>query len=98
MPETWAAEQLSAYISRQYLTEADDITGQVNRWLERGDGVAVYENQDLGHPEVGWPRLASYGGPEAMLVTDEPPQRLPDTPKHINWRYQLVAVYRGEPL
>lgn len=38
---------------------------------ERGDGVAVYENSDLGHPEIGQWQIASYGGPDAQLETRE---------------------------
>jgi hypothetical protein len=98
MTGTWTAGQLHAYIGRQYLAEAASVIKQVNRWLRRGDGVAIYENQELGHPELGWPRLVSYGSSAAMLETDEPPQRLPDTPTLINWRYRLAATYRGEPL
>lgn len=37
----------------------------------RGDGVAVYENVDLGHPEIGQWQIASYGGPDAQLETRE---------------------------
>lgn len=100
MAETWSAEKLRTYLREQYGTDAYSVTSQVNGWLERGDGVAVYENQDLGHPALGDPRLASYGSPAAILEVDEDglPQRLPDTPKLINWRYQLKAVYRGKPL
>ena len=71
---------------------------KANRWLERGDGIAVYRNEDLGHPEVGTIQFVSYGSEAAQLEVDEPPQTLPDIGGRINWRYRLVAAYRGEPL
>lgn len=66
----------------------------VNRWLARGDGIAVYENQDMGHPELGHRQFLSYGSSDAQLETNEPPIRLPDIGGAINWRYQLIGVYR----
>lgn len=71
---------------------------QMNGWLQRGDGIAVYENQDLGHPEVGDKRFVSFGSEAAQLETDTPPQQLPDTTKSINWRYVLIGTYKGDPL
>ena len=50
----------------------------ISRWLDRGDGCAVYENQDLGHPERGHRKFASFGSPEAQLEVDYPPEQLPD--------------------
>ena len=70
----------------------------VNRWLQRGDGIAVYENHDLGHPELGHRQFVSFGSPAAQLETDTPPEGLPDIGGRINWRYRLVGVYRGELL
>lgn len=40
---------------------------QVNLWIARGDGIAVYENHDMGHPNLGEKRVVSYGGPDAQL-------------------------------
>lgn len=73
-----------------------DAFALINRWLARGDGAAVYENHDLGHPEVGHVQITSYGSSAAQLETDEPPSRLPDIGGQINWRYQLIGTYRGE--
>lgn len=66
----------------------------VERWLGRGDGIAVYENQELGHPELGHKQFVSYGSSAAQLETDEPPTILPDIGGRINWRYCLVATCR----
>lgn len=69
----------------------------INKWLARGDGAAVYENHDLGHPEIGHKQIVSFGSESAQLETDEPPKTLPDMAT-INWRYQLVGTYRGDLL
>lgn len=80
--------------------EYDDRTlNLIQRWLARGDGVAVYENQDLGHPLLGMHVLVSWGGPEANLLKDafpEPPKTLPfDNIEGVGlgWRYTLQGVY-----
>jgi hypothetical protein len=70
----------------------------VKGWLERGDGVAVYENHDFGSPGLGDHQIVSYGSPAAQLVTDFPPERLPDIGNQINWRFTLVGTYRGGKL
>ena len=64
----------------------------IQGWLERGDGVAVYENVDLGHPELGHLQFVSFGSPEAMLP-GEPPSLMPDIGTAINWRYTLKAKF-----
>lgn len=63
-----------------FLDQAREACGGDRDWLEsvrqlgvkahqRGDGLAVYINQDLGHPELGEWRVVSYGGPESLLET-----------------------------
>lgn len=72
---------------------------QVNGWLARGDGIAVYENHDFGHPDLGHRRYVSYGSAQAQIEKDVPPEQMPDLAGHSpNWRYRLVGVYRGRPL
>lgn len=66
----------------------------VQKWLDRGDGIAVYENHDLGHPGAGHRKFVSFGSNAAQLETDDPPTRLPDIGNQINWRYQLIGTYR----
>lgn len=62
----------------------------------RGDGIAIYVNQDLGHPDLGEWQVCSYGGNESQIVlpaTDVyPPVQMPDIGGRINWRYCLRAV------
>lgn len=66
----------------------------VQRWLDRGDGVAVYRNEAMDSPRLGDRQFVSFGSPEAQIETDEPPQRMPDVGSAINWAYQLEATVR----
>lgn len=73
----------------------------INVWLARGDTVCFYRNVDLGHRDVGFIKIVSYGSPEAQLEREqfsEPPTRLPDIGTEFNWRYRLFATYEGAPL
>ncbi|HXU02717.1 MAG TPA: hypothetical protein VN903_17250 [Polyangia bacterium] len=70
----------------------------VNRWLARGDGIAIYSNHDLGSRDIGHQQFVSFGSAAAQLETDPPPSRLPDIGAAINWRYYLEGTYRGEQL
>lgn len=90
---TWDRETLRAALVRDH-GEAGigPVWTVVSRWLDRGDGCAVYENQDLGHYDVGQRQFVSYGSVAAQLETAEPPVRLPDIGSAINWRYGLIAV------
>jgi hypothetical protein len=81
-----------------------------NRWLARGDGIAFYENKLVEAPvktKKGEPdmhrlnadmQFVSFGSPAAQIETHEPPTRMPDIGSRINWRYQLIGIYRGEML
>lgn len=95
MTKQFTAEELSAYIARQYGWQAPAAVMKANTWLARGDGVAVYENEDMGSQGVGECKLVSYGSTTAQLETPEPPVRLPDIGGTINWRYQLHGTYEG---
>jgi hypothetical protein len=69
----------------------------IKRWLDRGDGVAVYENQDLGSPRLGHQQFMSYGSPAAQIETAEPPERCPDmVGRAPNWAYLLVGTCKRE--
>lgn len=90
--KTYTREELDSLLSQEDLLL--DATEKIERWLARGDGVAVYRNHDLGHPNLGHVQIVSYGSPDAQLEVDEPPTTLPDIGNAINWRYQLEGVYR----
>lgn len=95
----WTEAELRAYVDRQYNEDADQhdqVLAYIERWLSRGDGAAVYENHDLGHPGLGLCKIASYGSAWAQLEVETPPTTLPDSPTEINWRYQLIATCRRQ--
>jgi len=66
----------------------------VRRWLDRGDGVAVYENHDLGDPNCGARQFVSFGSKAAKLEVAEPPARLPMVGSATDWSYRLIATVR----
>jgi hypothetical protein len=68
--ETWSLDQLSTYVEKQYGQDTGEVFRLIRRWTDRGDGVAVYENHDLGHPELGQCQLTSFGSRTAQLETD----------------------------
>lgn len=71
----------------------EEFWPQAQKWLDRGDGVAVYENQEIGHSNCGHRKFVSFGSKEALLEEDgPPPQRMPDIGGDINWRYCLVGI------
>lgn len=77
----------------------DTVITRMDGWLRRGDGIAVYQNQDMGHPELGDLRFVSYSSNAAQLEMDTPPAVLPDgIGGGVNWRYILKGTYRGAPL
>ena len=92
----YSKDEIEALLSE--VGPRDTVFPMLNRWLARGDGIAVYENVDLGHPELGHKQFVSYGSPSAMLEREEAPHRLPDIGGAINWRYALVGTYRGDTL
>lgn len=71
----------------------DHVCGLFTKWLQRGDGVAVYENKAMDSSNLGHKQFCSFGSPSAQIETSEAPQRMPDIGRP-NWAYQLVASYK----
>lgn len=99
---TWTAERVVLAL-RQTLDgyaddEINDAIDRINLWLARGDGVAVYENMDLGHRELGQRQFVSFGSAAAQIESYAPPEKLPDIGNRINYRYYLVGVFQGPSL
>jgi len=69
-----------------------------NRWLSRGDGIAIYENKAMDSHGAGHMQFISFGSSQAQIEAVEPPLRMPDIGAQINWQYQLIGVYQGECL
>lgn len=99
--ETYTGQQLLELATKSAGDDpvwlADAVT-TFNRILNRGASIAVYENHDLGHPEMGLRKYAGYGLPAETLPGEEPPERLPDTARDINWRYTLIGVCTAGPV
>ncbi len=75
----------------------DGIRDAILSKLARGGGLALYRNDDLGHPMLGDVVAFTYGHSEAQFETAEPPAICPDglmvgRTGGINWRYQLIGV------
>ena len=85
--ENWSLERL--------LSEVDkDHHELVTSWLDRGDGVACYENKAFDHSWFGHKKFISFGSSAAQIERDEPPEQLPDIGRTINWPYWLIAITR----
>lgn len=72
-----------------------EVVRKVKTWTDRGDGAAVYRNEDFGSHGLGSLKIVSYGSPAAQLEVEVPPTTLPDIGGAINWRYLLVGVFGG---
>jgi len=92
--KAWDRATLRDALLREFDAESldRDVWPLITRWFDRGDGCAVYENQDLCSRDLGHQQFVSYGSPSAQLETPEPPVQMPDIGRSINWRYRLVAV------
>jgi len=88
--KTFTKEEIEKLIDPAHLTV-------VNKWLARGDGIAAYENQELGNPDLGHHKFVSFGSKAAQLEVETPPDLMPDIGA-INWRYSLIGTYRGAAL
>ena len=87
-------EEVSADIERSNIP-------YLNRWLQRGDSVVVYENVDLSSSQVGVKVYLSFGGIEAQITkASDIPADLNRMPALISqsWAYRLVGLYSGELL
>lgn len=94
-------EDLSAILVTMAADSSDWLAStveRVNQWLTRGDGVAVYVNEDLGSAGLGDRQIVSFGSSAAQIETTEPPITLPNIGGATNWQYQLEYTYRGDPL
>lgn len=74
--------------------ENKDALPTLQRWLDRGDGIALYDNQAMDSGNLGHKKWVSYGSKAAQLEVDEPPQTMPNIGSSINWSYQLIGTHR----
>lgn len=77
----------------------ENVGAFVSKVTGRGDLIAVYRNEDMGHPDLGLLQITSYGSTACQLeraqFPDGPPSTLPDIGGAINWRFQLMGVFDG---
>lgn len=71
----------------KYRVEAFGAQEKFKAWLARGDKILVYQNQDLGHPDIG----------RQMFLPSAEPRELgsqgPDTAQcGMGWRYILQSI------
>lgn len=88
---TFTADEILAMADEEI---RDALTRIIGRVQHRGDGLAVYENMELGHPEIGLLYFMSYGSEVSQIETKNPPTTMPDIGGVIGWRYQLKGVLK----
>ena len=69
----------------------ETVIEQLTRLVDDGDLVGIYENKDLGHPDVGRRIAFVYNGPVICFA------KIGETKCHdgehgLGWRYILIAV------
>lgn len=99
--KSFTTDELRALLAEEFIgheQERETARALMNRWLSRGDGIAVYRNQALDSQDRGARRFLSFGSPAAQLESAEPPVRMPDIGGVIGWKYVLVGTYRGANL
>ncbi len=69
------------------------VPDALQQMRDRGGRWAAYENHDLGHRDLGHLQLLKFG---PGCTFEKAPERMPDTPQQINWRYVLVGTVNLE--
>ena len=91
-----------ALLFGELLEDCGGNHAMVRRWLERGDGCAVYCNAALDSANCGHRIFLSYGSRAAQIelvdaVQDAPPAQMPDTGRFATpWAYRLEGVCRRD--
>lgn len=71
-----------------------EFTPQWSRWLDRGDIILIFTNEDLGHPDVGHVMTMPW---YADLDEYPLPAHGPDTVvTGLGWRYRLTHIITQE--
>ena len=73
---------------------APGAKAKFEEWIERGDAIGVFVNQDLGHLQVGHTIFMpiDYGEGRAGLKAGI---HAPDGDHGLGWRYKLMTVTKG---
>lgn len=96
-PQVFTREELAGLFEGQGYDypEREQALRLIDRWVERGDGCAIYRNEEIGNLNLGDLKFVSFGSDAAQIPTggDLPPARMPDIGSEINWRYVLWGTY-----
>lgn len=77
-----------------FIVTALGAEAKFKNWLERGDGVGVFENSDLGHADMGNLVFTPVTPAEEKTVRVGQ-TALPDGSYGMGWRYLLRAVSKS---
>ena len=75
-------------MGKRLMGDARPDDASLTTMRERGGKWAAYQNHDMGHPALGHLTFLQYGGTCTYKL---PPERHPDTPQMIGWRYTFVG-------
>lgn len=76
-------------MERKVVKTLDEIDSEaLDKMRERGGRWFAYQNQDLGHYELGHLQFLQCG---ENCTFKTPPDRMPDTHDKINWRYYIIG-------
>ncbi len=93
-PKQLTKDEFVSLIEKEY-DESQAVIGQISKWIDRGDGAAIYRNEAFDHSQFGTVQIVSYGSSAAQIESDEPPKMMPNIGNAINWPYCLEATYHG---
>lgn len=78
---------------RPYAFQVPNILTTIRKWIDRGDMVLVYENKEIGNPNLGHLIIMPCDASQRPLVKIG--DRAPDTSAGMGWRYGLIACTRN---
>lgn len=85
------------FMARELKEYAHDVMQKTDKWLERGDGVAIYRNEAMDSSGFGDLQMISYGSSSCQWDGTDPPLQLPDIGSSVGWRFRLYATFRDPP-
>lgn len=87
--ELTVEEGVALLVERGY--EEELIRGRFELWLGRGDVALIFQNNDMGHPELGHVFTMPWAAEDPL------PPHGPDNPSTgLGWRYTTDFVVRPE--
>lgn len=92
------AGEITSRLTAQHGTRAEAIITQVNEWLSRGHGIAVYTHDSSDYPGAGEWFVTDYGTEYSTIPEADPPDNMPREAARGGiqyWRYTLVGTFRG---